>query len=52
MRADAVTFRNHFTQTAPCGPGRASLLTGLYLMNHPVVQNGVPFDQRHTNLAL
>jgi len=50
--ADAVTFRNHFTQTAPCGPGRASLLTGLYMMNHRVVQNGVPLDQRHTNLAL
>ncbi|PON09991.1 sulfatase, partial [Candidatus Entotheonella serta] len=42
----------HFTQTAPCGPGRASLLTGLYMMNHRVVQNSVPMDMRHTNLAL
>lgn len=50
--ADSVTFRNHFTQAAPCGPGRASLLTGLYMMNHRVVQNSVPMDMRHTNIAL
>ena len=50
--ADGVTFRHHFTQAAPCGPGRASLLTGLYMMNHRVVQNSVPLDMRHTNLAL
>ena len=50
--ADGVTFRRHFTQAAPCGPGRASLLTGLYMMNHRVVQNSVPMDARHTNLAL
>ncbi len=50
--ADGVTFRRHYTQAAPCGPGRASLLTGLYMMNHRVVQNSVPMDARHTNLAL
>ena len=50
--ADGVTFRHHFTQAAPCGPGRASLLTGLYMMNHRVVQNSVPLDTRHTNLGL
>jgi arylsulfatase A-like enzyme len=50
--ADGVTFRHHFTQAAPCAPGRASLLTGLYMMNHRVVQNSVPLDRRHTNLAL
>ncbi len=50
--ADGVTFRQHFTQAAPCGPGRASLLTGLYMMNHRVVQNSVPLDMRHTNLAI
>src|SRR4030095_7029932 len=49
--AEGVTFRNHFTQAVPCGPGRASLLTGLYMMNHRVVQNSVPMDARHTNLA-
>jgi arylsulfatase A-like enzyme len=49
--AEGVTFKNHFTQAVPCGPGRASLLTGLYMMNHRVVQNSVPMDARHTNLA-
>jgi arylsulfatase A-like enzyme len=48
---EGVTFRNHFTQTAPCGPARASLLTGLYQMNHRAVQNTVPLDSRFTNLG-
>lgn len=46
-----VTFRNHVTTTVPCGPARASLLTGLYLMNHRAVQNTVPLDTRHMNLG-
>jgi arylsulfatase A-like enzyme len=48
---EGVTFQNHITNTVPCGPARASLLTGLYLMNHRAVQNTVPLDARHTNLA-
>lgn len=31
--AEGVTFRNHVTTTVPCGPARASLLTGQYAMN-------------------
>ena len=50
--AQGVTFRNHFTQCAPCGPARASLLTSQYLMNHRAVQNTIPLDARFTNLAL
>jgi arylsulfatase A-like enzyme len=49
--AEGVTFRNHFTQTVPCGPARASLLTSLYMMNHRAVQNTIPLDGRFTNLA-
>jgi arylsulfatase A-like enzyme len=49
--AEGVTFRNHFTQAVPCGPARASLLTGMYLMNHRAVQNTIPLDSRFTNLA-
>ena len=49
--SEGVTFRNHFTQTAPCGPARASLLTGLYQMNHRAVQNTIPLDARFTNLG-
>ena len=48
---DGVTFRNHYTQCAPCGPARASLLTGLYMMNHRVVQNGVPMNAHLRTLA-
>ena len=49
--AEGVTFRNHFTQCVPCGPARASLLTGQYLMNHRAVQNTIPLSHRFTNLA-
>ncbi len=49
--AEGVTFANHVTACVPCGPARASLLTGLYLMNHRAVQNTVPLDQRHFNLG-
>src|SRR5262249_40147888 len=33
-------------------PSRASLYTGLYQMNHRVVQNGTPLDARHDTIAL
>ena len=39
---DAVSFTNHVSVTAPCGPARASLLTGQYAMNHRSVRNGTP----------
>lgn len=51
LAADGVLFRNHFTQASPCGPARASLLTGLYLHNHRSLRNGTPLDERHANLA-
>lgn len=51
LAAEGVTFARHYTQAVPCGPGRASLLTGLYMMNHRAVQNTVPLDARHTNVA-
>ena len=50
LAARGVTFTRHFGQSAPCGPARASLLTGLYVMNHRVVANGVPLDARHATL--
>jgi arylsulfatase A-like enzyme len=51
LMREGATFRHHVTTTVPCGPARASLLTGLYLMNHRAVQNTVPLDARHFNLA-
>lgn len=47
---EGVTFRNHVTTTVPCGPARASLLTGQYAMNHRSVQNTIPLDSRHMTL--
>ncbi|NRB18414.1 MAG: alkaline phosphatase family protein [Rhodobacteraceae bacterium] len=52
LAADGVLFANHFGQCAPCGPSRASLLTGMYAMNHRSVRNGTPLDARFTNIAL
>ncbi len=44
LAADGVLFRRHFAQAAPCGPSRASLHTGTYMMNHRSVLNGTPLD--------
>jgi arylsulfatase A-like enzyme len=52
LAAGGVSFRRHFAQAAPCGPSRASLYTGMYLMNHRSVLNGTPLDTRHDNVAL
>ncbi len=52
LAADGVLFKNHFSVASPCGPARASLLTGLYPHNHRSVRNGIPLDRRHTNMAL
>ncbi len=52
LGARGVSFRRHFAQAAPCGPSRASLYTGMYLMNHRSVLNGTPLDARHDNVAL
>lgn len=52
LAGEGLLFRRHFTVASPCGPARASLLTGLYLHNHRSVRNGIPLDRRFTNLAL
>jgi len=52
LASEGVHFTRHFANTAPCGPSRASLHTGLYLQNHRSHANGTPLDARHTNWAL
>ena len=42
LAADGVRFSHHFSNCAPCAPARASLLTGLWQMNHRVTDNGAP----------
>ncbi|PON11991.1 hypothetical protein C2W62_41950 [Candidatus Entotheonella serta] len=51
LAADSVLFRNHFTQASPCGPARASMLTGTYMCNHRQVTNRTPLDARFTTVA-
>lgn len=51
LMADAVTFREHYSVTSPCGPARASLLTGQYAMNHRSVRNGTPLPHDKPNIA-
>lgn len=51
LRASATSFGAHVTVTVPCGPARASLLTGLYAMNHRSIRNGTPLARHHATLA-
>ncbi|MCF6430177.1 alkaline phosphatase family protein [Leisingera sp. MMG026] len=48
---DAVSFKRHFSVTNPCGPSRASILTGQYAMNHRSVRNGTPLRHDTPNIA-
>ncbi len=51
LAAHGVRLARHYSQAAPCAPGRASLYTGMYQMNHRVVSNGTPLDARFDNVA-
>ena len=46
LAASGVRFDRHYSQAAPCSPGRACLYTGTYQMNNRVVANGTPLDDR------
>ena len=52
LAAAGVRFARHYSQAAPCAPGRAALYTGTYQMNNRVVANGTPLDSRFDNIAL
>lgn len=51
LARDGTLFSNHFTVASPCGPARASLLTGLYLHHHGSLRNGIPLDSRCLTVA-
>ena len=51
LAADAVSFQNHYSVTAPCGPSRVSMLTGQYASNHGAVRNGTPLKRDTPNVA-
>ncbi len=49
---EGVRLSRHYSQAAPCAPGRAALYTGTYQMNNRVVANGTPLRAGMDNLAL
>jgi arylsulfatase A-like enzyme len=51
LMQDAVSFSQHYSVTNPCGPARASILTGQYAMNHRSVRNGAPLRHDTPNIA-
>ena len=51
FQREAVTFKQHYSVTNPCGPSRASIFTGRYAMNHHSVRNGAPLADDITNIA-
>src|SRR5829696_3324211 len=51
LAAQGVLLAKHYSQAAPCAPGRACLYTGTYQMNNRVVANGTPLDARLDNVA-
>jgi arylsulfatase A-like enzyme len=51
LAAGGVRLARHYSQAAPCGPGRACHYTGTYQMNNRVVGNGTPLDHRFDNVA-
>jgi arylsulfatase A-like enzyme len=51
LASQGIRLARHFSQAAPCSPGRAALYTGTYQMNNRVVANGTPLDTRFDNVA-
>ena len=51
VAGEGVRLERHFSQAAPCSPGRAALYTGMYQMNNRVVANGTPLTRGFDNLA-
>jgi arylsulfatase A-like enzyme len=51
LAANGIRLARHYSQAAPCSPGRAALYTGTYQMNNRVVANGTPLDARFDNIA-
>ncbi|MHB8334491.1 MAG: sulfatase-like hydrolase/transferase [Acidimicrobiales bacterium] len=48
---EGVRLSRHYSQAAPCAPGRAALYTGTYQMNNRVVANGTPLTSGVASVA-
>ncbi|OAB55853.1 hypothetical protein AY600_20045 [Phormidium willei BDU 130791] len=42
LAREGTLFARHYAQGTPCGPSRASILSGQYVMNHRVATNWTP----------
>ena len=51
IASEGVRLDRHFSQAAPCSPGRAAIYTGTYQMNNRVVANGTPLREGLDNIA-
>jgi arylsulfatase A-like enzyme len=51
LAGEGLRLGRHYSQAAPCSPGRACLFTGTYQLNNRVVGNGTPLDFRFDNVA-
>ena len=51
LAAQSICFLDHHTNTVPCAPARASLLTGCYAMTNGVSDNGIPLARHFPTLA-
>lgn len=51
LAREGVRLANHYSQSAPCSPGRAALYTGMYQMNNRVVANGTPLSSDFDNIS-
>ncbi|HEV3187666.1 MAG TPA: sulfatase-like hydrolase/transferase [Acidimicrobiales bacterium] len=51
IAAEGVRLERHYSQAAPCAPGRAAIYTGMYQMNNRVVANGTPLARGFDNVA-
>jgi arylsulfatase A-like enzyme len=51
LATNGTLLKRHYSQSSPCAPGRASLYTGMYQMNHRVLANGTPLDDSFDNVA-
>lgn len=52
IAGEGVRLERHYSQAAPCAPGRAAIYTGMYQMNNRVVANGTPLASAFDNVAL